>query len=443
MAPEYGSSVNVQFVTRLTGDRSLVTGDLAISIHLSVPTVSEETIGGASLPELMARHLDRIRAVSSHEMQTDPIALEPIAAAMTATYATVRKDFRARGWCVQSNDASLDRVTLRGAFGLVDRSKKAFGPKGASLAPVGEATDANRQLRAEVDFQCVRRVARSPRTAPGVPWPLLIIMGAAALISVVGMATLWNIRVASIIFLVILVHEAGHALTMRVVGHSAVHIFFVPFLGALTIGRSMNASVRERLAILLAGPVPGLLIGLALLTLYGHARDPLWKSAAIGFLLINALNLIPVIPLDGGRFFEALTRPEGITRFVLQLASSGGLLAVAFILKDPVFSGLAVLSLLLLPKQWLAFRFRRTLGRQLMDRGNWLGVVKTALVVMTEPQFASWRSPARQVLARAAADQFITPVATKMDWFVGMLGYIAGIAILMAASVVWVRLKSI
>jgi hypothetical protein len=124
------------------------------------------------------------------------------------------------------------------------------------------------------------------------------------------------------------------------------------------------------------------------------------------------------------------------------LVSSAGLLAMAFILKDPVFGGLAVLSLLLLPRQWLAFRFRRMLGRQLIDRGNWLGVVRTALVVMTAPEFSSWRSPARQVLARTAADQFVTPVATKTDWFVGMPGYIAGIVILMAASVIWVRVKS-
>jgi hypothetical protein len=146
--------------------------------------------------------------------------------------------------------------------------------------------------------------------------------------------------------------------------------------------------------------------------------------------------------LDGGRFFETLTRPEGIVRFILQSGSSAGLLAVAFILKDPVFSGLAVISLLLLPRQWLAFRFRRILARHLTDRANWLGVVKTALVVMTEPQFSSWRSPARQVLALTTADQFVAPVATKTDWLVGVTAYIAGIVILMAASVVWVRVKS-
>jgi hypothetical protein len=178
------------------------------------------------------------------------------------------------------------------------------------------------------------------------------------------------------------------------------------------------------------------------LALYGQSHDRLWKSAAIGFLLINALNLIPVIPLDGGRFFETLTKPEGIARFGLQLASSVGLLALAIALKDPVFSGLAFLSLLLLPRQWLAFRFRRLLGQRLVDRRDWLGVVKIALEVMTEPQFAAWRSPARQVSARAAADQFVTPLATKTDWFVGVLGYVAGMAIFLAATVMWVRVKS-
>jgi hypothetical protein len=327
MAPEYGSSVNVQLVTRLTQGRCFVTGNLAMSIYVSVPTASVETLGGASLAELKTRHLERIRAIGSRDVQTDPIGLEGIAAAMTATYAAVHSDFRARGWGAQSSDPTLDRITLRGAFGL-------------------------------------------------------------------------------------------------------------------TIGQSATASVRERLAILLAGPVPGLLIGIALLAMYGQSHDRLWKSAAIGFLLINALNLIPVIPLDGGRFFETLTKPEGISRFGLQLASSVGLLALAIALKDPVFSGLALLSLLFLPRQWLAFRFRRLLGQRLVDRMDWLEVVKIALVVMTEPQFAAWRGPARQVSARAAADQFVTPLATKTDWFVGVLGYVAGIAIFLAATVMWVRVKS-
>lgn len=77
------------------------------------------------------------------------------------------------------------------------------------------------------------------------------------------------------------------------------------------------------------------------------------------------------------------------------------------------------------------------------DRKDWRGVVKTALVVMTEPQFVLWRSPARQVLARATVDQFVAPVATKTDWLVGVLGYMAAIVILMAASVMWVGVKSI
>jgi len=99
---------------------------------------------------------------------------------------------------------------------------------------------------------------------------------------------------------VLALHEAGHALAMRLFGYQDVRIFFVPFLGAATAGRKTLAPVWQQAVVLLAGPVPGLLLGLLL-----RGLDPPWLSAApeLAPLLIglNALNLIPVDPLDGGR----------------------------------------------------------------------------------------------------------------------------------------------
>jgi Zn-dependent protease len=441
IAPEYGSSVNVQLITRLTNNRDLVTTDMGMAIYRWLPGMSVETMTGASLSELVTRHRQRLAALNPSDVLADSIGLDQIAFDLTAHYASIRQDYRRRGWCSASNDCNLDLVTLRGAFGLVQQSKSAFGRRGTSLAPVGEPTDANRHLRAIADFQCVRRVARTPRNAPGIPWPLIGLMGAMAVASLVGMAALWNLQVSLIIFFVILIHEGGHVIAMRAVGHSDVHVFFVPLLGALTIGRSTNTRVKQRIGILLAGPIPGFLFGVACLWLYGQTHNSIWKGAGFAFLLINALNLLPIVPLDGGRVVEVLTRPEGITRFLLQVASSVGLVAIAFALKDPVFAGLAVLSVLLLPRYWLLFRFRRALGQRLTNRQDWLEVVRTALVVMTEPAFSKWRSPSRQVLARATADQFVMPLARPSDWLVGVLGYFGGIMVLLLASVVWVQVR--
>ncbi len=438
-APEYGASVNIQWVTRLRDGRMLITGDMGSSVYEALP-LSLSECRTASAADLFKRHQQRVQAVIG-EKSAFPPTLRQIAAVMTRTYSALRLYYRDRHWSVESEDPMLDRVTLKGAIGLIDQSIKSFGTKGVLLAPLGEVTDVNRRQRIEADYQAVERIARAPRAAPGIPWPLLILMAATAVISVTAMAVWWDIKVALIIFTVILLHEGGHALAMRRVGHAAVHIFFVPLLGALTIGRAINPSIRERTVILLAGPVPGLVIGLLLLLLYEHDRNPAVYGAAIGFLGINALNIIPVVPLDGGRVFETLSRPEGVARFMLQISSVLGLVAVALYLRDPVFGAFALLSVLIMPRQWFAYKFRASVARKINDSTNWLGVVRAALGVMTESPYAKWRSPARQELARAAADQFTAPTATKEDWVFGMVTYLASLAIVGVAALVWMRVK--
>ncbi len=99
---------------------------------------------------------------------------------------------------------------------------------------------------------------------------------------------------------VLLLHEAGHAFAMRAFGYSDVKIFFVPFLGAATGGRKSNAPVWQQALVLLAGPLPGLVLGLGLMWF-----SPAWlenvPELAPLFVGLNALNLIPADPLDGGR----------------------------------------------------------------------------------------------------------------------------------------------
>jgi stage IV sporulation protein FB len=57
---------------------------------------------------------------------------------------------------------------------------------------------------------------------------------------------------------------------------------------------------------LLAGPLPGIIIGMALLFLYHQNSNENYYFAALGFLLLNLFNLLPVSPLDGGQFMETM-----------------------------------------------------------------------------------------------------------------------------------------
>ena len=198
------------------------------------------------------------------------------------------------------------------------------------------------------------------------------------------MALLWNVAVAAVILAAITFHEAGHALAMRRFGYRDVHIFFVPLLGAMTVGSPVATTVRDRLAVLLAGPVPGLWLGVVLLAIdqsYGPVR--LLRMSALALLILNGLNLLPFTPLDGGRALEALTRPESVWRLVVHAASAVGLLAVAAFSRDPVIAAIGLLWAVLFPRQLLGYRLRRAVAAGIRDRADSRGVLRVTLETLS------------------------------------------------------------
>lgn len=108
------------------------------------------------------------------------------------------------------------------------------------------------------------------------------------------------------LIVLLFVHEMGHVIEARRQGLPVSVPIFIPFLGALITMKQMpqNAWREARLAI--AGPLLGS-AGALLLYILGvaYGSQQLKALAFLGFL-INLFNLLPVIPLDGGRITAAL-----------------------------------------------------------------------------------------------------------------------------------------
>lgn len=106
--------------------------------------------------------------------------------------------------------------------------------------------------------------------------------------------------------LLILVHELGHYLTFRNFGIAASLPFFIPGFGAFVSRRGPAPSLTIDAIATLAGPVFGIA---ASFVCFGYAvttGEPFWYAAAyVGFFL-NALNLLPVPPFDGGGIAAAI-----------------------------------------------------------------------------------------------------------------------------------------
>ena len=102
------------------------------------------------------------------------------------------------------------------------------------------------------------------------------------------------------------VHEMGHVLEARRQGLPVSVPVFIPFMGALITLKQMPHDAWREAKLAIAGPILGS-VGALALYLAGAAYDSreLKALAFLGFF-INLFNLLPVIPLDGGRITAAL-----------------------------------------------------------------------------------------------------------------------------------------
>lgn len=116
----------------------------------------------------------------------------------------------------------------------------------------------------------------------------------------------FNLIFLGLIVLVLIIHEAGHFLTMKLFNYKKVKLLFVPFMGAFVSGEKDNVSQTQRLLVILMGPLPGVIIGFVMLYFGDLNQDKFLVTAGLLFLTINILNLVPIDPLDGGKVLETL-----------------------------------------------------------------------------------------------------------------------------------------
>ena len=116
-----------------------------------------------------------------------------------------------------------------------------------------------------------------------------------------------------IIFISVLVHELGHALTARIFGQQA-RIELVAF-GGLTIPEGAKLKLWKEFVMVFMGPFFGfMLFVIASIILLSPIQNPLIRGVLQTFRFVNlfwtAINLLPIIPLDGGQLVRIIL--EGI-----------------------------------------------------------------------------------------------------------------------------------
>ncbi|HXV52092.1 MAG TPA: site-2 protease family protein [Solirubrobacterales bacterium] len=129
--------------------------------------------------------------------------------------------------------------------------------------------------------------------------------------------------------LLLLLHELGHVIQLRREGIKASAPMFIPFLGAVISAKSMGDDAAAEARVGLAGPVLGTIATLIPLGLWLATGEEFWQALAYVGFFINLFNLLPVLPLDGGRAMAALSPWVWFVGFA-------GLIALTFAFPNPI-----------------------------------------------------------------------------------------------------------
>jgi len=183
--------------------------------------------------------------------------------------------------------------------------------------------------------------------------PNVKILGTAgtALISVAAYSLFWGWTFALGFVFLLFVHEMGHVIQLRREGIKASAPMFVPFLGAAVMMKSMPDDALAEARVGLAGPVLGTAGAAICLAIGEAANSDLLRALAYVAFFLNLINLIPVVPFDGGRAMAAMAP-------AFWFAGLAAMVALFFIAQNPFLLVFILLGGMETKRRWKARKSR-------------------------------------------------------------------------------------
>ncbi|QHW34178.1 Zn-dependent protease [Paenibacillus rhizovicinus] len=198
------------------------------------------------------------------------------------------------------------------------------------------------------------------------------------------------------LFAIVLVHELGHVIAARGFGWTVREVKLLPFGGVAEVEDGSGLPASEEAIVAIAGPLQNVwMAGLAWLLGQLGLWQPEWADYVCqANIMIGLFNLLPILPLDGGKLMQAgLSRTltfHGMLIWGARISLFFSALMVVFAIVPAVLSKNAVhlnlnliaVGLFLLLTNWTAYRnipflFLRFLTNRAMSasksvaRGTW------------------------------------------------------------------------
>jgi len=124
--------------------------------------------------------------------------------------------------------------------------------------------------------------------------------------SLASYSFLFDWRFAVIIVMALMFHEYGHMQAMKKMGMKVKGMYLIPFIGGAAVSTDRIKTRWENVYISMMGPVYGLIMTVAFFIMYLLTENSLAAGLASFSALLNLINLLPIIPLDGGRVMKSI-----------------------------------------------------------------------------------------------------------------------------------------
>ncbi|MFZ1995210.1 MAG: site-2 protease family protein [Solirubrobacteraceae bacterium] len=164
-------------------------------------------------------------------------------------------------------------------------------------------------------------------------------------VSIAAYTTIWGFWFAIGFVVLLLVHEMGHVIQLRREGIPASAPMFIPFLGAVVASKSLGKNALAEARVGLAGPVLGTIGSAACLGIWQITGHDYWRALGYTGFFINLFNLLPVVPLDGGRAMAAMSPWMWFVGFF-------GIVVLAFVFPNPIIILIALFAAYETYRRW-------------------------------------------------------------------------------------------
>ena len=423
------------------GRRVETHGYLVVDEHPDCPKHVAIDARTASLAEQWERHQREVAArpdFAPRDVSADELVVEQRQASKCAVRTLIERGrFAAAG-------EGVARYTLHHAIATVVSSTRRDSRKRAAIAkhdkallaqgaaePALVAEPAPGDVTAEVWAHRRREGAeRSRRTG----WVVKLgLFGISVCAAAIAFGLQLSLETVAILFGVLLVHELGHALAMKAFGYRNLQILFIPFFGAVASGSKRDVAPWQEIVVLLAGPVPGIVAGTALMFGVSQETSPQLYGLAWSMLIVNYANLLPIMPLDGGRILNvALFDRFPSLQLGFAALSGVALLGLGTALDEMVLRGIGIAMLIGLHPQWKHTRLlagARARLAQLAPAPEPADPVPALYTELRQPRFDSLNSETKYQLVSQLTERLLRRPAGAGLALASVVGWLAVMAL--------------